>query len=204
MPRPTPEAQQLARQEIAARAARLIAEDGLDYASAKRKAVREVLGSSKVQGDLMPDNEEIAEEVRIYQQLFQADTQPARLAELRRTALALMRLLKPFQPYLTGAVLNGTAGTHSDIHLQLFTDSAKDVEIFLLNQGIDFDAQEAAAERGRVEVLSFMWPTDRRGRIQPEGAHLNIHTHESARAGAAERADVAALERLIDESEQPS
>jgi hypothetical protein len=40
--------------EIAAAAARLIAEDGLDYASAKRKAAHEVLGEGARQ--TLPDN----------------------------------------------------------------------------------------------------------------------------------------------------
>ncbi|MFX5937691.1 hypothetical protein ABTE71_20255, partial [Acinetobacter baumannii] len=72
------------RAEIAAAAARMIAEDGADYGSAKRKAAKQILGNQKVRGEIMPDNEQIEEEVRIYNELFFADTQPARLLHLRQ------------------------------------------------------------------------------------------------------------------------
>ncbi|MDB5793629.1 MAG: hypothetical protein JWR25_8, partial [Noviherbaspirillum sp.] len=117
------------RAEIAVAAARLIAEDGADYGTAKRKAAKQILGNSKVRGEIMPDNAQIEDEVRIYNELFFNESQPARLLHLRKLALRMMEELLQFSPYLTGAVLNGTAGEHSDIHLQLFTDSSKDVQI---------------------------------------------------------------------------
>src|SRR5690554_3416584 len=96
------------REEIAHAAARMIAEDGMDYSSAKRKAVRQLLGQSSLpRGDLMPDNTMVEEAVREYQALFMSDTQPARLQHLREMAVELMVWLEPFQPYLTGAVWNG-------------------------------------------------------------------------------------------------
>lgn len=55
-------------------AARLIAEEGLDYASAKRKAARQVVGQARVAGEWLPDNDQIEEEIREYQALFQSDT----------------------------------------------------------------------------------------------------------------------------------
>ena len=119
----------LLRAEIAAAAARMIVEDGCDYHTAKRKAAKQILGERRAGSDALPDNAQIEEEVRIYNQLFYGDTQPARLLHLRKLALKLMEELAQFKPHLTGAVLNGTAGEHSDIHLQLFSDSAKEVEI---------------------------------------------------------------------------
>src|SRR5690606_23338070 len=95
------------RAEIAALAARLIAEDGVDYGAAKQKAARQVLGNSRVRGKVMPDNYQIEDEVRTYNELFFSDSQPARLLHLRRLALRLMDELAPFSPFLTGAVLNG-------------------------------------------------------------------------------------------------
>ncbi|WP_334188026.1 hypothetical protein [Noviherbaspirillum sp.] len=194
---------ELLRAEIAAAAARMIAEDGADYGTAKRKAVKQVLGNAKVRGDVMPDNAQIENEVRLYNELFFGDTQPARLMALRRMALRLMEELASFSPYLTGAVLNGTAGEHSDIHLQLFTDSAKDVEIFLLNKNVDFDVSESTHFKGRgepVEIISFMWKN--------EGIHLAIYATDDVRgavrtssSGKVERADVNALRSLIQEAE---
>src|SRR4051812_39451253 len=115
------------RARIAATAARLVAQDGADYGTARRKAARQVLGVDPPSANLLPDNLQIEDEVRKYQALFQGPGQAARLGALRRAALAAMDLLAEFRPYLTGAVLNGTAGEHDDVHLQLFADSAKDV-----------------------------------------------------------------------------
>lgn len=155
---------EMLRAEIAAAAARLIAEDGADYATAKRKAAKQILGNTKIRGDIMPDNAQIEEQVRLYNELFLADSQPARLLHLRKLALRMMEQLAHFSPHLAGAVLNGTAGEHSDIHLQLFAESAKDVEIFLLNRNIDFDVSETAHFNGRgepVETVSFLWQNER-------------------------------------------
>lgn len=187
------------RAEIAAAAARMIAEDGVDYATAKRKAARQILGNNRVRGDILPDNQQIEDEVRIYNELFFSESQPARLRHLRELAVRVMEELEPFQPYLTGAVLNGTAGEHSDIYLQLFADSAKDVEIYLLNKGIDFDVSESAHFDGRgddVETLSFVW--------QNEGIHLALYDPSDLRSGRkgadgrAERAPVQAVRAMLE------
>jgi hypothetical protein len=147
------------RDEIATVAARLIAEDGLDYSTAKRKAARQILGDTRAAGEWLPDNEQIEEEIREYQALFQADSQPLALHTLRKVALDWMHRLADFQPFLTGAVLNGTANQHSDIHLQAFCDNAKEVAIFLLNAGVQYEVSETRhfAGRGQVETLSFSW-----------------------------------------------
>lgn len=137
------------RQEIAIAAARMIAEEGTSYDVAKRKAARMVLGNSRITGEILPDNATVENEVRLYNELFLSDTQPARLLHLRHLSLRLMKKLIIFNPYVTGAVLKGTGGEHSDIHLQLFTDNVKDVEIFLLNNGIDFDVSESPQSRGK-------------------------------------------------------
>ncbi len=166
---------QRVRDEIAVAAARLIAEDGLDYANAKRKAARQVAGETRIGSEWLPDNDQIEEEIRAYQAIFHADFQPALLRALREIALEWMQRLAAFQPFLTGAVLNGTAGEHSDIHLQLFNDSSKDVAIFLLNAGIRYEVHETRhfAGRGMVETLSFL-ARDRR-LDAPYGVHLALY-----------------------------
>lgn len=133
------ENQQL-RQRIAQQAARMMAEDGInDYAYAKKKASRQ-LGISE--NAVMPSNQEVEEALKTYTALFMADEQPAHLQSLRKNALFTMQLLTKFNPHLTGAVLDGTAGIGSDTHIHLFADSAKDVEIFLLNQNIPYETDE--------------------------------------------------------------
>jgi hypothetical protein len=190
------------RAEIAALAARMIAEDGCDYGTAKRKAARQILGNIRVKGEVLPDNTQIEDEVRLYNQIFFGDTQPARLLQLRKLALHIMAELEVFHPYLTGAVLNGTAGEHSDIHIQLFADSPKEVEIYLLNKGIAFEVSESPHFKGRgepVEVVSFMQ--------QNEGIHLALYNRDDLRGalkttGRAERGDITAVRSLIQTQEE--
>jgi hypothetical protein len=145
--------------ELAATAARLIAEDGCDYATAKRKAVELVLGDAAApRGRLLPDNDLVESELRRYLRTFGGDEHAALIGALRRLALALMEYLAPFNPHLVGAVLNGTATEHSVLHLHLFTDSAKDVEIFLLNDGVRFTVEEANEPAGALEAIRLRLP----------------------------------------------
>ncbi|MGU7770880.1 UDP-N-acetylmuramate--alanine ligase [Burkholderia sp. MR1-5-21] len=199
------------REEIAQAAARLIAEDGLDYAGAKRKAARQLLGDSRVAGEWLPDNDLIEEELREYLALFQSDTQPDELRHLREVALDWMRRLADFNPYVTGAVLNGTANAHSDIYLQTFTDNPKDVAISLLNQNVQYDVSETRhfAGRGDVETLSFLWRAQRGA--DAVGIHVALYASDDLRGavkadarGRLPRADAAALRALLAASDAPS
>jgi hypothetical protein len=192
------------RAEIAAAAARLIAEDGADYGTAKKKAAKQILGNTKVRGEIMPDNAQVEEEVRQYNELFLSDTQPARLLHLRKLAVLLMTELNEFSPYLTGAVLNGTAGEHSDIHLQLFPESAKEVEIFLINKDVDFEVSETPHFKGHgepVETVSFIWKN--------EGVHLALYemndlrgVRKGATEGKNNRVNLETVRALIAETNQ--
>jgi hypothetical protein len=125
------------RRDIASHAARLMAEDGIaDFGLAKRKAARQ-LGASE--SEALPTNQEVEEALRAYQSLYQEDELRERLFVLRREALELMRELQMFNPYLTGSALDGSAGRYAEAEIELFADSGKDVEIFLLNRGIVFE-----------------------------------------------------------------
>lgn len=146
MPRrkPAPADNDFMRRAIASAAARLMAEDGLDdYGTAKRKAAKS-LGATG--GAALPGNEEIEDALRAWQSLYQEDEQRERLREMRETALRLMTVLADFRPCLTGSVLDGTAGRYAGIALDLFADSAKDVEIFLLSRNIPYEI----ADNGQV------------------------------------------------------
>jgi len=173
------------RLEIAATAARMIAQDGADYATARRKAARQVLGVDQPAPNLMPDNLQIEDEVRKYQSLFGGGAQAERLLHLRETALQVMDALAAFHPYLTGAVLNGTAGEHDDIHLQLFADSAKEVEIFLLGRNVNIDISETPHFKGArhdpVETVSFLW--------HKEAVHAELYDYHDLRGALKPRAD---------------
>lgn len=140
MSKDTPANRQQMRSRIAHLAARIIAQDGIsDYGLAKRKAARQA-GAPDSRN--LPTNVEIEDALRAYQQLYQADEHPERLQRLRELALETMRLLEGFNPFLTGAVLSGTVGRHADVHLQVYTDDLKALEMFLHNQGIPFRVRE--------------------------------------------------------------
>ena len=76
--------------EIAAAAARLVVDEGMEYAQAKRKALRS-LGRSATRSTELPSNELVEAQVREHIALFCADTQPAELRALRRLALVHQR-----------------------------------------------------------------------------------------------------------------
>jgi hypothetical protein len=116
-----------------------MAEDGIsDYGLAKRKAARQ-LGAAETEA--LPNNAEIEDELRAYQSLYQGEEQRERLANLRRTALKAMDYLAEFRPYLTGPVLDGTAGRFAGIELEVFTEDMKAVELFLLNGGVEYQPE---------------------------------------------------------------
>lgn len=147
------------RARIAAAAARLMAEDGIDdFALAKRKAARQ-LGATDAQA--LPANDEIEAELNAYRALYEPEEHAERIAELRGIALDAMGALERFRPYLTGPVLKGTAGPYADIELQLFPESPKDVEIYLLDRNIPYATQEGrrfSGDRARaVSVLTLAW-----------------------------------------------
>ncbi len=144
------------RREIAGLAARLMAEEGIsDYGYAKRKATK-ALGAGEF--DVLPTNDEIEAELRAYQAIYQDEEQPERLRMLRGIALEVMELLADFRPYLTGPVLDGTAGRYAGVDIELYADSAKDVEIMLLSRGISYEIDEKA--RGRHDDMEAQLSLD--------------------------------------------
>ena len=172
-------------QEIAAAAARLVVEEGLDYGAAKRRAVKELGAPARA---ALPDNDAVQEQVRAYLALFRADTQPAELLALRELALAWMQRLAEFRPHLTGAVWNGTATRLSDVHLQLFCDDPKSAEIALINQGVAFEARQVRGFHGEmVDALSFSVFCSGLG--EHVGVHLMIHDHDDVRGALKPAAD---------------
>lgn len=128
------------RQEIAQSAARLMYEEGIsDYGRAKRKAIKSL---GLLHDVPLPTNAEIDMALREYHALYSDENDLAHLVNLRQAALHTMRLLQKFQPHLTGVVMEGTAGPHADTDIHVFAESAKELEIFLLNQNIPYHTDE--------------------------------------------------------------
>jgi hypothetical protein len=189
--------------EIAATAARLVVEEGLEYGPAKQRALK-TLGLPRNGRAPLPSNDELEEEVRDYLALFCADTQPAELAALRELAAVWMERLAEFRPHLCGAVWRGTATRLSNIHLQLYCDDSKSAEIALINQGVDYEVGATSGARGRdIDVLSLSSPCRALG--EHVTVHLSILDFDDLRGalktdaqGRSERGDLAALRKLME------
>ncbi len=192
------------RHRIAHIAARMIAEDGIsDYGLAKRKAARQV-GAPDSRN--LPNNLEIEAALRAYQDLYQAQEHPERVTRLRELALEIMRLLEPFEPHLTGSVLSGAVARHGDIHLHLYTDSPKDIEIFLLNRDIPFRNREIRVWAGdTMETVPALVLTTPQAEI-----HLVVLTplqrrkplRLSAEGRPLERASMQSVEALLSDPDE--
>jgi hypothetical protein len=185
----------LMREQLAHQAAKLMAEDGItDHAHAKRKAARQ-LGATDTQH--LPSNQEVDDALHSYRVLYQHDSHPGILHQLRKEALVTMRQLDEFQPYLVGSVLSGTAGELSDINLMLFSDDAKAVLLFLLQHKIDFDDGEWKMRvNGHEEIVPSYTLTSESGTqthimVLPENARHSGSRHPETHA------DIASVEALL-------
>lgn len=187
--------------EIAAVAARLIVEEGLDYGAAKRRAVKQIGAGSRT---ALPDNQAVEAAVEEYIALFCADTQPQELRALRELALQWMHRLARFQPHLGGAVWRGTATRRSDIYLQLFCEDSKAAEIALIDMGIRFEVRSVPGFHG--ELVDALSVHERCLQLQENiGVHLLVYDLDDIRGalvpddqGHRPRGDAAALRRLME------
>jgi hypothetical protein len=189
------------KQKIAATAARLVVEEGLEFGPAKSRALRE-LGLPARQA--LPDNDLLEQEVFDYLQLFCADTQPQELLALRQLALTWMRRLEEFRPHLSGAVWRGTATRLSDIYIQLFCDDSKQAELLLLDKGVRYDVSAVSGFRGEtVDALSIHSHCTELN--EDIGVHLVVYDYDDLRGalmpdsrGKPMRGDIDGLQRLVD------
>jgi hypothetical protein len=189
------------KQEIAATAARLVVEEGLEYGPAKRRALRELGLPVRT---ALPNNDEVEAEVRDYIQLFCADTQPQELRALRMLALEWMERMAPFRPHVGGAVWHGTATRLSDVYIQLFCDDPKSAEIALIDHHVDYEPRMVTGFHGeQVEALSIHASSRTLG--EEIGVHLLVYDLDDLRGalkpdaqGRVPRGNLAALRRLME------
>ncbi len=191
--------------EIAAAAARLVVEEGMEYGPAKRKAARDLGRHGGRRGEL-PSNEAVEDEVREYLSVFCADTQPAELRALRELAVVWMERLAEFRPHLAGAAWRGTATRLSALHVELYCDDPKSAEIALINAGVDYDADHL--DRSGREPLSVLSVAARCPAWRdPVTLHLEVHDLDDLRGslkpdaqGRTWRGDLTALRRRLAEA----
>lgn len=203
VPSATPAASSLTL-EIAAEAARLVADHGLDYGAAKKKAFANAItasGISSAPRDVMPTNTHIDDALFEHFELFD-DDHAERVRRMRATALAMMEILIAFSPMLTGSVWKGIVAEHVPIHIQIFSDNHKELLFALLNEHIDYGAIEVPHFRtsSAVQALTFHWrdepimialyqSDDLRGAVKEkfQGGRLDGVTKRGDRAALAAR-----------------
>jgi hypothetical protein len=186
--------------EIAAAAARLVVEEGLEYGAAKRRAQRD-LGR---RGAALPSNEALEAQIRDYIATFCAETQADELRALREVALQWMQRLHAFRPHLTGAVWRGTATRLSSVHLELYCDDAKSAEFALLDQRIGYDV--GALERPGEEPLTVLTVASHSAALNESvTVHITVLDHDDLRGalkpdaqGRSWRGDAGALHALLE------
>lgn len=186
--------------EWAATAARLVVDDGLEYASAKRQAAKQ-LGLPARQP--LPDNTALDAAVREHIAIFCADTQPAELRALREIALIWLERMADFSPFVGGAVWHGTATHHSDVYIQLFCDDPKAAEWRLLDKGVDYQVGSVTGWRGEpVLALSVRERSEALGQFVQ--VHLMVYDRDDVRGalkpdaqGRKPRGDAKALRALM-------
>ncbi len=155
------------KEEIAATAARLVVEEGLEYGPAKRRAVKQLGVPPR---SALPDNDQVEAAVEEYIAIFCAESQAEELQALRELALQWMQRLEAYRPHLGGAVWRGTATRRSDIYLQLFCDDPKSAEISLIDKGVRFEVRSVPGLQGEmVDALSI------HAMCQPLGEHVGVH-----------------------------
>jgi hypothetical protein len=179
--RPDSLATQRIRAQIAQAAARLIAEHGLtDWAAAKRKACRELGLPERA---ALPANDEVEQALHDYNTLFRHRTQPISLRAQREAAMQWMNELSRWHPVLVGGAAAGWATEHSDVHLELEAEDPKEVELALINAGVEYATAAAKDASSRAELLiegercgirlSILTPVQRRNRPRREDARLS-------------------------------
>ena len=142
------------RFQVAHKAAQMIVEEGIsDYAFAKRKAARFF---GLLDGDTLPSNDEIKEALRMHQSIFLTKDRASRLKELRLESLNLMKKLNIFNPYLIGNVAEGIAIKYPVINIQLRTDALKEIEYFLINEGIIYSIKDKKINRTEKKVFPIL------------------------------------------------
>ncbi|WP_228719971.1 hypothetical protein [Methylococcus geothermalis] len=124
------------RSHLAWEAARLMAEQGIDSPRQALNKAAARLGCTDKRH--LPEAEEVDAALLEYNRLFRPLTQSAELDRQRALALEAMEFLAEFDPHLTGAALDGTAGRHSSITLHVFAEAPEEVMRKLLDAHVPF------------------------------------------------------------------
>lgn len=128
------------RAQVAIEAARIIAtEEQYDFQIAKRKAAERIGISERL---ALPSNLEVQDALLTYQHLYGGQEHTEHLEKLRLTALRAMRMFPEYAPRLVGPVLDGSAGQHCRISLNVFCDAAETLVLDFLERRLPFKQEQ--------------------------------------------------------------
>lgn len=189
------------RQLVADETARLIYEEGYrDYRLAKQKAAQRL--GADAQAKNQPSNEEIEQALHEYVQLLEQDEHQAILRLHREIALEAMEFLAPFQPFLTGAALEGTAGPLSAVTLHLSANRAEDVIFYLEEKHIPFQIHERKVKAGKKQdyfplLRLYVDNVEVELMIFPDDGHASLSTLNSMTGKSLKRADYKRVQEIL-------
>ncbi len=193
--------------QIALVAAQRLIDSGLELGVARSAAVAQLRLPAR---SGLPPLAAVLAEARTQLRLYHPDQ--AQISRgLRQLALRWMQRLGDFAPCIRGNVWLGLGGRFSSIYLDVYADSPKDVEIFLINQGQAYETPDSG-EREDAPLLRCMDVVDGLPQAGMMAVAIYVQTHDaSLRRGALKpgiepgsslrlRGDTAALEALLQEA----
>lgn len=120
------------RERVAQEAAELLyTGQEKEYRQAKLRAAKN-LGVR-----ILPSNAEIAIQLDSIAQEKEGLSRNKRLAQMRREALEVMRILEGFSPRLVGSVWRGTSHHNSDIDIVIYAQKAQEIATILRKKNFD-------------------------------------------------------------------
>lgn len=189
------------RQLIADETARLIYEEGYrDYRLAKQKASQRLAADNHAKNQ--PSNEEIEQALHDYVQLIDPKEHQATLRLHREIALEAMEFLEPFQPFLTGSALEGTAGPVSAITLHLSANRAEDVMFYLEEKQLPFQIHDRKVKAGKKQdyfplLRLYVDNVEVELMIFPDDGHGSLSALNSMTGKGVKRADYKRLQEIL-------
>jgi hypothetical protein len=117
-----------------------MATEGLhDFHAAKRKAADRIGTNERL---ALPSNLEVQEALISYQSLYGGLQHSINLEKLRQAALQAMQMLDKYTPRLVGPVLDGSAGLHCRVSMQVYCDTAETLILDFLERRLPFRQEQ--------------------------------------------------------------
>ena len=180
----------------------MYAREEKEYFRAKMKAARRLLGGHAKPRDL-PSNREIRDQIEAMAWMHEGQRRDEKLRDMRVEALRIMRVLEPFRPRLVGSTLTGHIRRGSDVDLHVFADSVESVCAALESEGVVPEVERKRVEKhGTERTFTHVRFVDRYDfELTVYASNMAHYVFKSSiTGGAMERASLAELEQLLEET----